>query len=179
MKMKKTHRSVTDAHATIVMDSPVGDLYLAATDEGLTHILFVAQMDRKPHTVPGKGAAARIVRQTRSQLNDYFAGSRREFDVPLAPAGTEFQRAAWKALAEVPYGETLSYAELARRMKRPSAVRAVGAANGANPIPIILPCHRIIGADGTLTGYGGGLEIKRRLLSLEGIEPQGGLAFED
>jgi methylated-DNA-[protein]-cysteine S-methyltransferase len=79
----------------------------------------------------------------------------------------------------VHYGETLSYAELARRMERPSAVRAVGAANGANPIPIILPCHRIIGADGTLTGYGGGLEIKRRLLSLEGVEPQGGLAFED
>jgi methylated-DNA-[protein]-cysteine S-methyltransferase len=83
------------------------------------------------------------------------------------------------ALAEVPYGETLSYAELARRVKRPSAVRAVGAANGANPIPIIVPCHRVVGADGTLTGYGGGLDVKRRLLSLEGVELQGGLAFDD
>jgi methylated-DNA-[protein]-cysteine S-methyltransferase len=153
-------------------------LYLAATDKGLTHILFVAQMDGDPQTVPGKGPAARIVRQTERQLVDYFAGRRREFDVPLAPAGTDFQRAAWKALAKVPYGNTLSYAELARRMERPSAVRAVGAANGANPIPIILPCHRIVGADGTLTGYGGGLEVKRRLLSLEGVELQGGLAFD-
>jgi len=176
--MKKTHRSVSEAGASTVVDSPVGRLYLAATDEGLTHILFVAQMDHEPQAVPGAGAAARIVRETARQLADYFAGRRRDFDVPLAPAGTEFQRAAWKALAEVPYGETISYAELAQRMERPRAIRAVGAANGANPIPIILPCHRIIGADGTLTGYGGGLETKRRLLSLEGVEAQGGLAFD-
>ena len=176
--MKKTHRSVTEARAATVVDSPVGRLYLAATDEGLTHILFVAQMDHEPLAIPGAGAAARIVRETERQLADYFSGRRRDFDVPLAPAGTEFQRAAWKALAEVPYGETISYAELAQRMERPRAVRAVGAANGANPIPIILPCHRIIGADGTLTGYGGGLDTKRRLLSLEGVELQGGLAFD-
>ena len=176
--MKKTHRSVTDAHATTVVDSPVGQLCLAATDEGLTHILFLAKMDQIPQVVPGTGAAARIVRETERQLADYFGGRRREFDVPLAPAGTEFQRAAWKALADVPYGKTISYAELARRMDRPRAVRAVGAANGANPIPIILPCHRIIGADGTLTGYGGGLDTKRRLLSLEGVDLQGGFAFD-
>lgn len=176
--MKKTHRSVTEAHAAVVVDSPVGRLYLAATDEGLTHVLFVAQMDGQPRAVPGTGAAARIVRETKRQLADYFAGRRQEFDVPLAPDGTAFQRAVWKALAEVPYGQTISYAELARRMRRPRAVRAVGAANGANPIPIILPCHRIVGADGTLTGYGGGLETKRRLLSLEGVEVQRGLAFE-
>ena len=176
--MKKTHRSVNRARAATVIDSPVGRLYLAATDEGLTHILFVAKMDREPEAVPGAGEAARIVRETERQLGDYFAGRRREFDVPLAPAGTEFQQAAWKALAEVPYGITISYAELARRMDRPRAVRAVGAANGANPIPIILPCHRIIGADGTLTGYGGGLDTKKRLLSLEGVELQRGLAFE-
>jgi len=176
--MKKTHRSVTDAHAASVMDSPVGRLYLAATDDGLTHVLFVAQMDREPRTVARTAAATRIVKETERQLAAYFAGRRREFDVPLAPVGTEFQREAWKALADVPFGETISYAELAKRMNRPRAVRAVGAANGANPIPIILPCHRVIGADGTLTGYGGGLETKRRLLSLEGVEMQGGFSFD-
>ena len=176
--MKKTHRSVTRARASSVVDSAVGRLYLAATDEGLTHILFVAKMDREPKAVPGSGEAARIVRETERQLADYFAGRRREFDVPLAPAGTEFQRATWKALADVPYGTTISYAELARRMQRPRAVRAVGAANGANPIPIILPCHRIVGADGTLTGYGGGLDTKGRLLSLEGVDLQGDFAFD-
>jgi methylated-DNA-[protein]-cysteine S-methyltransferase len=178
-ELKKTHRSVSEAHAASVIESPVGRLHLAATAEGLTHILFVDQMDREPQIVPGTGAAQRIVRETESQLADYFAGRRRQFDVPLAPAGTDFQRAAWKALAEVPYGETISYAELARRMERPRAVRAVGAANGANPIPIILPCHRIIGADNSLTGYGGGLDRKRRLLSLEGVELQGGLVFDE
>ena len=177
--MKKTHRSVNEAQAASVIESPVGQLHLAATDEGLTHILFVDQMDCSPQVVTGTGAAQRILRETERQLDDYFVGRRRKFDLPLAPAGTEFQRAAWKALAEVPYGETISYAELARRMERPRAVRAVGAANGANPIPIILPCHRIIGADGTLTGYGGGLGRKRRLLSLEGVELQGGLAFDE
>ena len=176
--MKKTHRSVNEAHASRVIDSPVGRLCLAATDEGLTHILFVDRMEREPSPVAGSGAAARIVSETERQLTDYFAGRRTRFDVPLAPTGTEFQLAAWKALADVPYGETISYAELAIRMDRPSAVRAVGAANGANPIPIILPCHRIIGADGTLTGYGGGLETKRRLLALEGVELQSGFAFE-
>jgi methylated-DNA-[protein]-cysteine S-methyltransferase len=177
--MKKTHRRVSEATATSVIESPVGPLHLAATDEGLTHILFVDQMDREPQVVSGDGAARRIVRETERQLDDYFAGRRRKFDVPLAPAGTEFQRATWKALAEVPYGETISYAELARRMDRPRAVRAVGAANGANPIPIILPCHRIVGADQSLTGYGGGLDRKRRLLSLEGVELQEGLAFDE
>jgi len=175
--MKKTHRSVSEANAASVIESPIGRLHLAASDEGLTHILFVDQMDHKPQVVAGTGSAQQIVLETERQLDDYFAGRRREFDVPLAPAGTEFQRAAWKALAEVPYGKTISYAELARRMERPRAVRAVGAANGANPIPIILPCHRIIGADNSLTGYGGGLDRKRRLLSLEGVELQGGLEF--
>jgi methylated-DNA-[protein]-cysteine S-methyltransferase len=104
------------------------------------------------------------------QLNEYFAGKRRAFDLPLAPRGTDFQLACWNELQQIPFGGTISYSELARRIARPNAVRAVGAANGANPIPIIIPCHRVIGANGTLTGYGGGLHIKRALLAIE--QPQ-------
>jgi methylated-DNA-[protein]-cysteine S-methyltransferase len=155
----------TNAEKTI--NSPVGPLYLAATDEGLTHLLFVKEMDARSEASEGSVGAARILRETERQLSEYFAGKRREFDVPLAPAGTEFQLSTWRELRNVPYGETTSYGELARRMNRPNAVRAVGAANGANPISIIVPCHRVIGADGTLTGYGGGLHIKKRLLELE------------
>jgi methylated-DNA-[protein]-cysteine S-methyltransferase len=166
--MKKTHRTAAAAQAARVVETPVVPLYVAATDSGLTHVLFAREMDRKPTAVDGSGEAARILRETERQLTDYFAGRRREFDVPLAPAGTEFQLATWRALQDVPFGETISYGELARRMGRPRAVRAVGTANGANPIAIIVPCHRVIGADGTLTGYGGGLDTKRRLLSLEG-----------
>ena len=104
-----------------------------------------------------------------TQLGEYFSGKRKTFDYPLAPKGTEFQLAVWNALLEIPYGDTTTYAELARRIGRPSAVRAVGAANGANPIPIVVPCHRIIGTSGTLVGYGGGLDRKRWLLEHEGV----------
>jgi O-6-methylguanine DNA methyltransferase len=103
-----------------------------------------------------------------SQLSEYFSGKRRDFTLDLAPKGTPFQLAVWNELLRIPYGSTISYAELARRIGKPSAVRAVGAANGANPIPVIIPCHRVIGANGTLTGYGGGLERKQWLLALEG-----------
>jgi methylated-DNA-[protein]-cysteine S-methyltransferase len=103
-----------------------------------------------------------------SQLADYFSGRRRTFDLPLAPKGTPFQLAVWSELQRIPYGETISYAELARRIGKSKAVRAVGAANGANPIPVIIPCHRVIGSSGTLTGYGGGIERKQWLLALEG-----------
>jgi methylated-DNA-[protein]-cysteine S-methyltransferase len=101
------------------------------------------------------------------QLEAYFEGERREFDLPLAPEGTPFQREVWEMLRKIPYGETVSYGELARRLERPGSSRAVGAANGRNPIPIVIPCHRVVGADGSLTGFGGGLEVKRRLLALE------------
>jgi len=110
------------------------------------------------------------------QLAEYFAGRRREFALTLDPPGTPFQRDVWGELARIPYGATVSYGELARRVGRPAASRAVGAANGANPIPIVLPCHRVIGANGSLTGYGGGLPIKRALLALEGALPEA-LAF--
>jgi len=101
------------------------------------------------------------------QLNAYFAGELREFEIPLLMEGTEFQKRVWKALLAIPYGETISYGELAKKIGEPKAVRAVGAANGQNPIPIIVPCHRVIGSDGSLTGFGGGIENKKRLLELE------------
>ena len=113
-------------------------------------------------------ATAAAVRQ---QLAEYFAGTRREFTLPLNPEGTEFQRRVWDELTRIPYGTTISYSELARRLGDPAAVRAVGRANGANPLWIIIPCHRVIGADGSLTGYAGGLEVKRSLLELEGALP--------
>ena len=103
----------------------------------------------------------------RRQLEEYFAGERRAFDLPVAPAGTPFQQRVWEELQRIGYGETITYAELAARIGRPTAIRAAGAANGANPVSIIIPCHRVIGSDGSLTGYGGGLEAKRLLLELE------------
>jgi len=160
MKMAK-------ANAAKIVDSPIGRLYLVATDAGLTDLLFVDEMNIDPDNPPGGGEADRIVRETEQQLSEYFSGKRREFNIPLAPAGTEFQLATWRGLQTIAFGETISYADLARRIDRPRAVRAVGAANGANPISIIVPCHRVIGADGSLTGYGGGLHRKKRLLELE------------
>lgn len=106
------------------------------------------------------------------QLDDYFAARRRVFELPLAPRGTDFQRTVWMTLAGIGYGETISYAQLAQRVGRPTAMRAVGAANGRNPLPIVLPCHRVIGADGALTGFGGGLPTKQFLLELEGALPK-------
>ena len=107
------------------------------------------------------------MRDVARQLGEYFAGKRRRFDLELAPEGTPWELEVWRKLVEIPYGETLSYAELARRLGRPEAVRAVGAANGKNPISIVIPCHRVIGSDGSLTGYGSGLEVKAALLGLE------------
>jgi methylated-DNA-[protein]-cysteine S-methyltransferase len=108
-----------------------------------------------------------VLARGEAQLDEYFAGSRREFDVPLAPEGTEFQHRVWHTLRAIPFGVTISYAELARRLGEPSAIRAVGAANGKNPIPVIIPCHRVIGSDGSMIGFGGGIELKKRLLQME------------
>ncbi len=145
------------------VESPIGELTLFARDGRLVGVHFAPgapPADSRAGTEPVLEAAA-------AQLREYFAGERTAFDLPLELAGTAFQQEAWRALAEIPYGETVSYGEQARRLGRPDAVRAVGAANGRNPIPIVLPCHRVIGADGSLTGFGGGLEAKRRLLDLE------------
>ena len=148
------------------ISTPVGRLRLAGDDEGLRGISF--QNRFRPVEIAEDSERAREpFREVIAQLEGYFAGDRRGFDLPLAPEGTPFQREVWSALREIPYGETRSYGEVARRLGRSNASRAVGAANGRNPIPIIIPCHRVIGADGSLTGFGGGLEIKRRLLELE------------
>ena len=158
---------MTTTTGTVIINSPVGPLLLVAREEGLTFLLF-ADCNQQQPMGDGTDAAACILVETERQLAEYFAGRRRVFDLPLAPEGTDFQLAVWRSLGEIPYGETVSYGELARRIKRPSAARAVGAANGANPISIIVPCHRVIGANGRLVGYGGGLPAKRSLLALEG-----------
>ena len=153
------------------LDSPVGPLLLAGDADGLTLISFPSgsrEQKAKPAWREDAGPFAAAIRE----LREYFAGKRREFTVALKPRGTAFQLAVWQALRGIPYGETISYGELARRIGRPSASRAVGAANGANPLPIIVPCHRVIGADGSLTGFGGGVETKRFLLGLEAGEPE-------
>ena len=156
------------------MDSPVGPLLLAADDDGLRLVEFHAPRHPMPRGEDWREGANDVLATTRLQLDEYFAGMRRGFDLPLAPRGTDFQRAVWWLLAEIPYGETISYAQLATRVGKPSAMRAVGAANGRNPLPIVLPCHRVIGADGSLTGFGGGLPTKQFLLTLEGALPATG-----
>jgi methylated-DNA-[protein]-cysteine S-methyltransferase len=149
------------------IETPIGPLLVVADEAGLRRIHF----PEKGHAHRPEAGWVRDPRpfaRLREQLDEYFAGRRRTFALDLAPEGTEFQRETWRALTGIPYGETISYAELARRVGRPNASRAVGAANGANPLPIVVPCHRVIGADGSLTGFGGGLPVKRALLELEG-----------
>jgi methylated-DNA-[protein]-cysteine S-methyltransferase len=153
------------------MPSPVGTLTLIADDGHLRGIRFPKERHPAKHPLPPEGDNA-LLRETRSQLYAYFAGDLRAFDLPLHPSGTDFQRDVWMLLAKIPFGETWSYGQLAQRLGKPDAVRAVGAANGRNPIPIVLPCHRVIGADGSLTGFGGGLPTKQFLLRLEGALPQ-------
>ena len=157
------------------VDSPVGPLMLAAGDDGLRHVEF--RDNRHPaDRSDWHGGPHPVLDAAETQLREYFDGARRAFELPLAPRGTGFQRQVWQALAAIPYGSTVSYAELAQRIGSPDAVRAVGAANGRNPLPIVLPCHRVIGADGALVGFGGGLPTKAFLLRLEGALPaQGGL----
>ncbi len=148
------------------IDSPVGTLRLVADHEGLREIWF--EHERHPKQAhPGWVHAPASLRFARAQLDEYFAGERQHFELPLHPVGTPFQLTVWQALRHIPYGVTISYGELARRIGKPQAMRAVGAANGRNPLPIVVPCHRVIGADGSLTGFGGGLPIKRQLLNLE------------
>jgi methylated-DNA-[protein]-cysteine S-methyltransferase len=148
------------------IDSPVGKLLLAGDARGLRLVHF--QSGRRAHSVAAEWVHERAPFEAAiTQLTEYFAGQRHTFDLTLAPQGTPFQRAVWDELTRIPYGETVSYGELARGIGKPQASRAVGLANGANPLPIIVPCHRVIGADGSLTGFGGGLDIKRELLALE------------
>jgi methylated-DNA-[protein]-cysteine S-methyltransferase len=148
------------------VNSPVGILTLAADDAGLRQINF--RCDGQPAPVDSSWVEdASTFSEATRQLLAYFAGELEDFDLPLAPLGTAFQQKVWSELRNIPYGQTISYGELAGRIGNPKASRAVGLANGSNPIPIIIPCHRVIGANGKLTGYGGGLEIKEKLLALE------------
>jgi methylated-DNA-[protein]-cysteine S-methyltransferase len=146
--------------------SPIGDLVVSGTDEFVTELLLDVP-GRKVVASDERGRRRGPVLDAARQLDEYFARRRRVFDLPLSVSGTDFQKQVWLTLAEIPYGQTISYAELARLVGRPQAFRAVGQANGANPIPVILPCHRVIAADGTIGGYGGGLPTKRLLLELE------------
>ena len=149
------------------MPSPIGPLLLLGTGEGLAGV-FMEEHRHGPGLAVQTGVRDdRAFTAARSQLEEYFAGARSRFDVPLAADGTEFQKRVWNALTAIPYGTTISYLELARRIGNPKAVRAVGLANGRNPISILVPCHRVVGSDGSLTGYGGGLERKRWLLQHE------------
>ncbi|GGT52158.1 methylated-DNA--[protein]-cysteine S-methyltransferase [Streptomyces purpureus] len=154
-----------------VVGSPYGPLTLVATDGVLSGLYMTAQRHRPAEETfgsPDPGAFD----ETISQLEAYFAGERREFDLPMRLHGTDFQRAVWEQLRTIPYGETRTYGELAEALGKPSASRAVGLANGKNPIGIIVPCHRVIGASGSLTGYGGGLDRKQRLLAFEAGAPE-------
>ncbi|VVO25389.1 methylated-DNA--[protein]-cysteine S-methyltransferase [Pseudomonas fluorescens] len=148
------------------LPSPIGPLLLAGDEQGLRQLY----MDNHPYWTPPPQwiEAGNQLDTVCRQLDEYFEGKRECFDVPLAPQGTAFQQRVWQALLEIPFGHTWSYARLAEHIGNPKAVRAVGTANGANPISIIIPCHRVIGSNGTLTGYGGGLERKQALLQLEG-----------
>jgi len=143
------------------LESPVGNLLVARNEQGLTAISF--------RGTPEEDWTRRddVFEDVREQLRAYFAKKLRTFNLPLAPRGTPFQLDVWSALRQIPYGETRSYAQVARTIGKPEAIRAVGAANGANPLPIVVPCHRVIGSNGSLTGFGGGLAAKRFLLDLE------------
>ncbi len=148
--------------ASAVIETPIGPLGLVASDTGLRRVSFDARGVRADGGSP-------LLDEAAAQLAAYFAGTLVDFDLPLDLAGSDFQRRCWLALATIPYGQTVSYGEQARRLGLgPASARAVGAANGQNPLPVVLPCHRVVGADGSLTGFGGGLDRKRRLLELEG-----------
>jgi methylated-DNA-[protein]-cysteine S-methyltransferase len=148
------------------IESPIGPLILAGDATGLREILFVnGRHSAKPD--PSWQKDSTLLQPAIDQLHAYFAGDLETFDLKLAPEGTPFQLSVWRNLSDIPFGETISYGELARRIGNPKASRAVGLANGSNPIPIVIPCHRVIGSNGKLTGYGGGLPIKEKLLALE------------
>ena len=155
-------------HSYDIYDSPQGRMLLVADDVGLAGVYF----DKQKHFPERQNDWRQdprnaVLLQARRELDEYFAGRRRRFDVPLSPTGTAFQKSVWKAISTIGFGETISYGELARRAGVPGSARAAGAATGRNPIGIIVPCHRVVGADGSLTGYAGGIGRKKALLALE------------
>lgn len=160
------HPRTTDATTHAILYSPIGPLTVVASD-GRICGLFMAQQRHLPPAERFGRFEPESCAAALQQLEEYFVGARTSFELPIAPSGSPFQLEVWSALCDIPYGETISYGELARRVGRPKASRAVGLANGRNPISIIVPCHRVIGADGSLAGYGSGVERKRHLLDLE------------
>ena len=151
------------------MESPVGKLKLVTSADALVAILWERERPNRIQLVTlNCDPQQPILLETERQLKEYFAGTRNEFNLPLEPAGTEFQKKVWRALREIPFGQTRSYLDLAKSIGSAKAVRAVGAANGKNPLSIVVPCHRVVGANGALTGFAGGLEVKAKLLAHEG-----------
>lgn len=166
--MGMTHRNTSKRHVSTRMESPVGRLTLVATDAGLAAVLW--ENDRPGRVrlpIEAEETDHPVLVEAERQLSEYFAGRRTEFTLPLDVTGTGFQRAVWEALLTIPFGETRSYAQVAAQIGRPSAMRAVGAANGRNPLSIVAPCHRVVGSSGALTGFAGGLDVKARLLTFE------------
>jgi methylated-DNA-[protein]-cysteine S-methyltransferase len=162
----RTHKR----YVSKTIDSPVGRLKLVATDDGVAAILWENDSPRRVAVdVSAEDADHPVLVETERQLDEYFSGHRRAFELTLDVAGTPFQREVWNALLTIPFGETRSYAQIARQIGRPRAVRAVGAASGRNPVSIVAPCHRVVGSTGQLTGFAGGLDVKARLLALEGV----------
>jgi methylated-DNA-[protein]-cysteine S-methyltransferase len=151
-----------------VVESPIGPLTVVASNAGIRAVLWPLEpAGRVKVDLDDEARSSALVEEAAAQLGRYFEGNLHRFDLPLDPVGTEFQLSVWFALSEIPYGSTSTYAEHARRVGRPGSARAVGSANGRNPLSIVLPCHRVIGADGSLTGFAGGLQAKRYLLALE------------
>ncbi len=149
------------------MNSKIGTLFLVATEKGLKGAFWKKQSAPLLKSLSGSAPEIKFLAETEKQLNEYFAGKRKNFELTFDVDGTDFQKQVWKALAKIPYGKTCSYRDIAKKIKNEKAVRAVGTANGRNPLSIIVPCHRVIAADGTLGGYAGGLQKKKLLLSLE------------
>ncbi|MEO8946034.1 MAG: methylated-DNA--[protein]-cysteine S-methyltransferase [Gemmatimonadaceae bacterium] len=168
--MNKNETAIQKDYVYKIIKSPIGRLKLVASDKGLAAILWENDNPRRVRlNIVAEDRTNPILVSVAQQLSEYFAGERTTFDVPLDFAGTTFQRKVWRALLTIPFGETRSYGQIAKQIRNPTAMRAVGAANGKNPIGIIAPCHRVIGASGKLTGFAGGLETKAHLLALEGV----------
>lgn len=154
-----------DKHNIFYYNSPLGRIGIAENDDRITHISYF-----KENLPDGNTKETFLIKKTYIELIQYFEGERKTFDIPLNPTGTEFQKRVWSALMTIPYGETRSYKQIAEIIENPNAQRAVGMANNKNPIPIIIPCHRVIGADKKLVGYAGGLDIKQKLLDIEAVK---------
>lgn len=166
--MSKSGGKAPKAYVYKFMKSPVGELKLVASDQGLSAILWEDDNPKRVRlNIVGENPRHPVLLETERQLSEYFAGKRKTFSVPLDFAGTDFQKSVWQALLKIPFGQTRSYGEIAKSLGNAKAMRAVGAANGKNPISIIAPCHRVIGSTGKLTGFAGGLGVKARLLDLE------------